>query len=85
MTDARKQADEIAAALEEARQAYNPAKKGGRARTQIDTRSLYLLIVGACTGYGVPLHDAQSGKLLVDPRDDDHPPHTRVMPNAGLN
>jgi hypothetical protein len=62
-----------------------PAKKDNRGRVKIDTRSLYLLIVGACRGYGVPLHNAQTGKMLVDPRDEDSPPSTRVMPNAGLN
>lgn len=64
--DATQAAAEITAALEEAREAYNAAKKhGGKAR--ISTRSLWLLVSGYCVMADIPLHDAKTGRMIHDP------------------
>lgn len=67
------QAREVGKALEEARSAYNDAKRGGRAKVRLTTRTVYLLVVGACKGFDVPLSDASTGRALHDPREDAPP------------
>lgn len=68
-TNPKAQAREITDAMNEVRAAYNAAKSKGRTKAKVSTRALYLLTVGACRGFDLPLH-AADGSLIYDPRAD---------------